>query len=474
LIHFEKGAVVGAAFPPETPPEARRTVRTILAFAQAPRGRLSLEDVVGTKRIRATQGAGTVSWKPVAYVAHTGAVMKTSVEGSWSARWRTGDVLGLRTVGGSESVTTWVTKSSQSVTKLSGELRWTTNGPAKFGQRYQELRNEPLQPLWVRPAEEDVRRALAKHTLRDLTRAQVILLVERLGTKDQSDQSGTDAFAKLRALYILDDSSARDAVGRLKTLDPNTPQFVAYSQALISAGTPEAQRSFLDVLAERSQEPAAAQKLLVELVGLEHPTTASLDRLVAFAESAKSPMLASSSVLMLGRFANQLATRSPSQANSVVARLGHGLRGARDHGSQSLYLGALGNAGQASCLPYISKFAASKDVALRSEAIRALRFIPDPAVDRTLCDKTLHDPSEEVRQAALFALGFRPYLEADFGAELLALRSDPSESVRLAALTLLWSQRDRQPAIVALVSQTAKHDPSATLRKRATELLQSK
>ena len=173
----------------------------------------------------------------------------------------------------------------------------------------------------------------------------------------------------------------------------------------------------------------------------------------------------------MGRFAGKIASSSPAQAASLIQSLGSQLLSAKDSDAQQLYIGALGNAGLESCLPYLQKFVKSPRVKVRADAVAALRFIPSSKVDHILCDRLLHDDSDEVRAAAVFALGFRTYKDDNFGALILALRSDTSERVRRTALSTLWAQRDSQPAIISIVDDVAHKDASADIRKTATDLM---
>jgi len=110
---------------------------------------------------------------------------------------------------------------------------------------------------------------------------------------------------------------------------------------------------------------------------------------------------------------------------------------------------------------------------LRSEAVRAIRFISGNEIDQVLRSKLSTDGSDDVRESAVFALGFRSYNSDNFGSEIVAMRSDKSDRVRMAALNLLWGMRDSQPAIVSLIQDVSQRDPSKEIRKHAADLLSS-
>ena len=483
LVSSKRGKIQGVVFHSGTPSEVRKTIRTLLSVAQLPTPSLRtqvLDDVVGSKQVTVKLGAyGDLTWKPIRYLAHTGNLTSSTVSGTWKAKYDNKTFWRIISVTGEEHVKARVTASSNSDTTIQSTLtlervrNLATADQAVASSQMQTLRAEPVEPLWTRPTEADSRRALAKHTLRNLTRDDVMRIVDDLGTSSQSDQTGTDAFSKLRALYILDDQAAIMGAAKLNRLDPKSPRFIAYSQALVSAGTPTCQQGFLQVLEARRKDPVACERLIVQLVGLEHPTRESLKKLMAFASSTDSPTLASSSVLILGRFANRLAQSNPDLGHMIVTHLGKQLTEYKNSGKQSLYLGALGNAGQIQCLRYIKPFLTSMNGGLRSEAVRAIRFISGNEIDQVLRSKLSTDGSDDVRESAVFALGFRSYNSDNFGSEIVAMRSDKSDRVRMAALNLLWGMRDSQPAIVSLIQDVSQRDPSKEIRKHAADLLSS-
>jgi len=469
VVFRRNGKVTGCAFPPDVPPEGRKLVRTVLSIAQlsaagkAAGNRLILDDTIGTKLLLTRVSGESQILTEKKYVANTANALNLSLTGEWKVKRSSRNLLDLEELHGQETLQALVTKLSSSTTRIQAEIRHrNTSRASNVG-----LVSTAGQPerLWARPSESQVRQSLARHTLHGLDSAAVFRLVEQLGTKEQSDQSGTDAFSKLRALVIVSDDAAKEVGQRLRIAPVGTPQFVAYGQALISAGSPSAQTAFLDALRARKGEAAASMKLVAELVGLDHPTASTIHSLREFAADRSHSVVASSSVLILGRFAERI------KSASLIRELGADLLSTADPGRQRLYIGALGNAGQASCLPYLQRFLGSSDVKVRADATAALRFIPSGKVDGMLCNRLMRDRSDEVREAAVFALGFRPHNDRNFGSLILSLREDPSEGVRRSALNTLWAQRENQPAIVMIVSEISKKDPSKDIRKTATDLL---
>lgn len=479
VVHRQDGKFTGCGFQAEVPPEARKMVRTVLSIAQLPGAghlathKLVLDDAVGTKSLRVNHvGRGIVELTDKKYVTNTSTALKLKLTGTWSAKVSPNNLLGFDEVHGQESLDAQVTKLSHSSARLQAEIRHTSTSFVGRSELASLLASSaPAQPLWVRPTELEVRRSLALHTLHGLCAADVFRIVEQLGTKDQSDQSGTDAFSKLRALAIVSDDATREVGRRLMTAPVETPQFVVYGQALISAGTPQAQRTFLGALEARTSEPIVPQKLIAELIGLEHPDSATIQSIRRLGTDRAHPLLASSSILILGRFAGKVAASSPKLAAMLINGLGADLLATKDPDRQRLYIGALGNAGQVSCVPYVRRFLSSSNVKVRADAVASLRFVMSGKVDALLREHLMRDKSDDVREAAVFAIGFRAYNDENFGALVLALRGDTSDRVRRSALSTLWTQRDTQPAIVTVVDEVSRKDPSKDIRKTASDLL---
>ena len=480
VIRKVNGKISACAFSGDTLPEGRKIVRTILSVAglagaaKQNSPTFTVDDTVGTKLLsRTVSGQSTLRLSERRYVANTSEAQKLTLKGFWTVKLSTVNTLDFESIHGEEDLDALVTKSSHSYTRLQADIRHFSTTNALKNERLNSVLSAvgPFEPLWVRASEEDLQRALATHTLQGMNSSDVFRIVENLGTHEQSDQSGTDAFSKLRALVIVSDAAAVETGKRLQNAPVRSPQFVAFSQALISAGTTSAQKAFLEALEVRKNDPVAAQKLISQLIGLNHPAYFTVDKIKRLSRDRSNPVLSSSSILILGRFAGKLAGTSPTQSADLIRMLTTGLDSAKESDTQQLYVGALGNAGLDSCFSLLKRFSNSGNAKVRADAVAALRFIKSSAADGLICSHLLHDGSEDVRAAAVFALGFRPYRDENFGSLVVALRNDLSERVRRNALSTLWAQRESQPAIVTIVDEISRTDQSKEIRKTATDLL---
>ena len=241
------GKVTGCSFVNSVAPESRKVIRTVLAIAGLPlssQGRgeqFTVDDTVGTKLVLAKRpGMGSLQLKEERYVANTSNALKLTLTGTWRANMSKENLLGFMLLQGHEFLDALVTKSSHSATQMQAEIKHISTSAAPKMQSSENLSADysDSQPLWTRPSEDEVLLGLAKHTLHGLTNADVFRIAENLGTKEQSDQSGTDAFSKLRALVIVSDTATKEVGRRLKSASVESPQFVVYGQALISGGSP--------------------------------------------------------------------------------------------------------------------------------------------------------------------------------------------------------------------------------------------
>jgi HEAT repeat protein len=143
---------------------------------------------------------------------------------------------------------------------------------------------------------------------------------------------------------------------------------------------------------------------------------------------------------------------------------------AKDTATRTELLSALGNSASAAVLPTIE--AALRDDApeVRGAAARAMRLADDAAVDALLADAIAQDRDPRVRAAAIFAAGFRPvapYVDA----LLHAATSDAAEYVRADAIGLLRRQQGASSKIPESLARIAERDPKPGIRRLAREAL---
>lgn len=279
--------------------------------------------------------------------------------------------------------------------------------------------------------------------------------------------------ARLEALFRLDAGAAREAGAALQRgLSPDAARTVLGS--LAGAGTAAAQQA-LARAAELRTLTSELRSNAVAVLGLTDPptedTTATLLRTARDAD----PEVKSASALALGNAAHSLREHGQGDAaDEPIEALLQKLAAATDPDEQTLYLQALGNAGDARALPAITPLCASPVPAVRAAAAAALRFIhegQDGTVDALLA-AALTDPAAEVRRSAVFSIGYRE--PASIAALLAPLRQalarDTDLRVRMDTVKLLGKNLALPGAREAL-SQAATRDPAADVRNAAQALL---
>src|SRR5262249_10790447 len=130
----------------------------------------------------------------------------------------------------------------------------------------------------------------------------------------------------------------------------------------------------------------------------------------------------------------------------------------------------LGNAGAVRALPVLRAALAEAAPEVRAAAAHALRGVEGPEAEALLLRALSADAEAAVRSAAAAALGSRPARAAVIAAAGEALAADPSASVRLVVLRLLWEAREDFSQAGRLVEQAAGNDPSAEVRDLAASL----
>lgn len=283
--------------------------------------------------------------------------------------------------------------------------------------------------------------------------------------------SGADRAELLTRLSASLRLSPQDAVHAQELIKKGLPQAAASTLlgAMAGAGTPAAQAS-LGKLVEDSTLSSDLRTHSAAMLGLsEDPTDQTVTTLGQLL-SHRDPDLRSTAALALGNASLAQRTHGhTSEAEQAVDELLAKLEAAQSTDDQILYLQALGNAGDARTLPQLQRFVASSDVAVRTAAVTALRFLPAEAVDPLLSQILQTDAAIEVRKSAVFAIGYRAVL-GHLPALRQAVLSDAAVEVRLAIVQLLGRSLEL-PGVTALLERVATQDASPEVKQAAARQL---
>jgi len=190
--------------------------------------------------------------------------------------------------------------------------------------------------------------------------------------------------------------------------------------------------------------------------------------------TAENDEIKKSSLYALGTSTGKLAATDQAQAREYVQNLTAQFEAAQSDDERMRLLDALGNAGQPEGLDAIANGLTSDNSAVRDIAARALRKIDDPHADALLSDLLLSEPSEKMREATLFAAGFRR-----FSPLAVALREvlerEPQVQLRGQVVGLLetYLQRDGDLEVIPLLKWVAANDPDTTLRENTARALRT-
>ena len=129
---------------------------------------------------------------------------------------------------------------------------------------------------------------------------------------------------------------------------------------------------------------------------------------------------------------------------------------------------AIGNSGNGAGLETVVAALSDPSSEVRVAAANNLRLMPAPRADQVLAGLVGAGTEPEVRQAALFAVGFRQFGLLASALESL-LHGDPSADVRMLVLNAVvtFLRRDGATAAEPLIRWSAEHDPDESVRQQA-------
>lgn len=131
-----------------------------------------------------------------------------------------------------------------------------------------------------------------------------------------------------------------------------------------------------------------------------------------------------------------------------------------------------GNAGCASCVPHLAKETSSPDLALRSAAVAAYRFVDEPGAVSAMCGALGADREDAVRDMAAWALEWRGGAAVERAACLeKAARGDASQRVRTQATLALGVLADEHRSARASLEHLAA-EPRLDMQSLAAHALE--
>ncbi|HEV8037993.1 MAG TPA: HEAT repeat domain-containing protein [Bryobacteraceae bacterium] len=279
------------------------------------------------------------------------------------------------------------------------------------------------------------------------------------------------------------DASLRD---RLTALFRQRPEAAAAALALLRKRGPDGRltdalggsgsRAAAETLTVLARDPSASTALRVDgLTGLaltQHPSAESMRVTVDLLEDADA-RVASAARILAGALARAGRAEHPKEADAIDAVLIERYRKTVDEKELADLLGGLGNSASAAAGEVIEAALHDSRVPVRAVAVRALRLTRGPEVDGLLSTALATDSDPSVRADAIFAAGFRHSLDSALTeAVLRAARTDPAESVRSSAVTLLARAPHASPQIRETLAWVAENDAKFGIRRQARQALE--
>jgi HEAT repeat protein len=289
--------------------------------------------------------------------------------------------------------------------------------------------------------------------------------LKALPAGEDRGQAAATMQARLRALFTLEPSAAREALARLHELSAEDAGTVI--GALSAANTPEAIDALGRVALDAERPLPLRMDATAGLGTVEKPTREGIAQLEAL---ARDPDEGVRSTALLG-LGNTARTLDDAEGKPLVNRLMGELAAAKTPEEKILALKALANSADPAILPLVESALADPSEQLRAAAVEALRLLPGPKADALLLGRLASDPSPAVRRSAILAASFRPLglLVPGLGQ---ALQREPHDSVRLALVELLGSGLEKEPAAAGPLQWTAANDANAEVKKAAMAYLQ--
>jgi HEAT repeat protein len=268
-----------------------------------------------------------------------------------------------------------------------------------------------------------------------------------------------------RAQQQLTTTLARDPAALAKVMagkDLDQPTLSAVG----ATGTPQAQAALLKVATARDRSLAERKQAVDAFHEVPNGSEDSIGKLMDIAD--KEPELRENALLAAGGLANRKRESDPTASTTWTESMAERYAGAKSVPERIEILDAIGNSGNGAGLDTIVGALSDPAPEVRVAAANNLRLMPAPRADQVLAGLLGAGTEPPVRQAALFAVGFRQFGPLATALESL-LHGDPSADVRMVALNAVvtFLRRDGATAAEPLIRWSAEHDPDETVRQQA-------
>ena len=315
---------------------------------------------------------------------------------------------------------------------------------------------------------EQLRRNMLIKLLGNRQWKDIILDIEKLQKKENKKRY--ELFRLLVAWMELNPDKMHLVIKKILITKDADRNMITILSALGHVHDPAAQEVLSTVIQKRQDNEKMVQMALISLGRVEKPAQASIDMLQEMYRSRKGGAIHETAIMALGNLVRKLREQDPSRAAAVIYDVEKDLQNASGARQKRVLLAALGNAGSASSLPYVASCLDSGDYTVRSRAVMALRFIPDPKVDALLA-KAVEDKNLSVRNNTLEAMTYRQPSKEIFTAVKAGIGKEKNDSMRVKQARVLWAMRKQFTEAAAIVARYAERDSSPQVRKALRSMM---
>ena len=231
----------------------------------------------------------------------------------------------------------------------------------------------------------------------------------------------------------------------------------------------DALRKLIELKGHRVSTQAALISLLSRVRLPEAASVALFNKLV---EDSKDAHVREASLFGLGAMALMLRRSHPRRASLITKRLVAQLKNAKEPEALISILGAIGNSGEQNALPGIRPHLNHTIEAVRSAAIRSVRWMPSADADKILADGMKHDSSAPIRLSIVEVYGYRPISDIAYEGLRYSATRDINPLIRRRAIAILFRERFQRPALIDVVRKLARTDTNEDVRKEAERLIE--
>jgi hypothetical protein len=254
----------------------------------------------------------------------------------------------------------------------------------------------------------------------------------------------------------------------LQKIRGNSPAKFAFVDALGAAESPAAREALIALAQPSTQDPKVRTSALIALSRTERPTTEGAAALKALMDD---PTVGTQALYGIGSYSRRFRDQGDAAQSAALGQiLLDRLNAAKNEYRTVEGLRAISNSGFAGALEKTRQLLGDRRERVRAAAVRALRSMQDPEVDRLLVARLADDSSQAVLLATLETMQARPPSDT----LLRALKNSSSiadRHVRYRIVELMSRWLKEHPDLRPSLEAVAKNEQEQKIRDLAKAAL---